>query len=675
MATSATSATTGTNINVASIVSQLMAVERRPLTTLSTKEASFQAKLSAFSNIKGALSTFQGAMTGLNSLSQFQSLTTSSSDNTVISGSASATAAPGSYALTVSQLAQSQSLASAGQLDSAASIGSGTLTFDFGTVTGGTLGVNGKYTGASFTSNGGGSKTVTIDAATNSLQGIRDAINKANIGVTASIVNDGSASPYRLALSSSSVGVTNSIKISVAESGVAGLAAVMAHDPTATQNLSETATAQNANLTVNGIAVTKPSNTITDAVQGLTLNLQAISTTTVNISVARDTAAVSTAVTGFVKAYNDLRTMLNSTSAYDPATKRGAVLQGDATVRTLQSQMRRVLNTPLGSGGGAFTTMSQVGVAFQRDGSLTLDSAKLSTAVTNNFAEIAGLFASLGTATDSLVSYSSASNSTQPGSYAVAVSSLASQGDTTGNISLTAASTTIAASTAFNVTLDGVSASVAIGAGTYTANQLAATIQSSINGTAAFSSAGSAVAVTIDASGFMNIVSNRYGSASNVSLNDSTGTTATSIMGTVTSTTGIDVVGTIGGAAATGSGQFLTSDGGGATGLKIRVNGGAFGVGVAGARGTVNYSQGYAYNFNQWATSLLSTNGPLDGKVTGINQSITDIGKQRDRLNVRLAALQKSFTRQYSSLDVLLSGMNQTSIFLTQQLANLPKAF
>jgi flagellar hook-associated protein 2 len=664
--TSATSATTGSNIDVASIVSQLMTVEQRPLTALSSKEASIQARISAYGSVKGALSGFQSALSGLSNSSTFQGLTASSSDSTMLTAFAASNAAAGSYAINVTSLAQSQKLVALGQASQTASIGSGAstiLTFDFGTIGGGTL-ASGKYTGSSYTSNGNGTKTVTIDSTNNSLQGIRDAINAANVGVTASIINDGSTTPYRLALSSSANGISNSLKISVA--GDATLNTLLAQDPASNtgQNLTETTTAQNANFTVNGVAVSKTSNSVSDVIQGITLNLLQKTTSTVNLNISQNTSAVSTAISGFVKAYNDLHTTLTNVSKYDAATKTGAILQGDFAVRTVSTQVRGILNTPL-SGSGSLTTLSQIGVTFQKDGSLALDSTKLNTAMTNNFSDIAALFATVGKASDSLISYSSAASSVKPGSYAVNISQLATQGSVTGLAPAPATTITTGSNDTLNISVNGVGTTVTLSAGTYTAATLAAEVQTRINGASALSSIGSSVSVT-QSGGIFTITSNSYGSSSSVAIG---GNGAANLLGgTPTPTAGLDVAGTIDGVSATGSGQFLTSGSGNSLGLKIQVNGGALGT-----RGTVNFAQGYAYTLNQLSTTLLATNGLLDGKTTGLNKSIADIAKQRVTLTARLASIQTNYTKQFSALDVMLSSMNSTSTYLTQQLAAIAK--
>lgn len=661
--TSATSATTNSNIDVAGIVSQLMTVEQRPLTALAKKEADYQAKLSAVGSLKGALSSFQTALAALKDASKFQALTATSSDSASMTASASSGATAGTYVIDVTSLAQAQKLVAAGQTSSTAAIGAGaatTLTFDFGAISGGTFSsATGQYTGASFTSNGNGTKTVTIDATNNSLQGIRDAINAANIGVTAAIINDGSSTPYRLALSSNNQGSSNSLKISVA--GDAALSALLSQDPAGTQSLSETVTAQNANFKVNGVSVSKSSNSVSDVIQGVTLNLLKPTTASASITVARDSNSIQSQINSFVKAYNELAKTLKDVSSYDANTKKGAVLQGDAVVRSIQSQIRGVLNAPL-SGAGSLTTLSQVGLTFQKDGTLSFDSSKLTAALSKSPNDVAAVFASVGSASDSLVSFSSAASTVKAGNYAVSVTQLATRGNIVGSAAAGTLTITAGANDALSVTVNGVSTSVTLAAGTYTAATLAAEVQAKINGSSALSGAGASVAVT-QSGGVFTITSNSYGSASTVAVS---GNGAANLLGGApVATAGVDVAGAIDGQSATGSGQYLTG-GGNVLGLKIQVSGGALG-----SRGTVNYSLGYGHLLDSTVTSLLGSDGPIAAKSNGINSSITDIGKRRDALNVRLAALQKQYTAQFSALDAMLGKMNQTSTYLTQQLAQL----
>ncbi len=666
------SAGLGSGLDVSGIISKLMQVESQPLTALDTKEASYQAKLTAYGGLKGVLSGFQTAVRALSDPTKFQTLKATPSDSAVVTSSAASNAVAGTYALNISKIAQSQKLVAAGQSSASAAIGAGsttTLTFDFGTIGGGTFtaydsgaGTGGTYSGSTFTANGSGAKTVTINSSNNTLTGIRDAINAAKIGVTATIVNDGGTSPYRLVLSSDNAGKTNSLRVSV--TGEAAISDLLAHDPAGTQKLQETVTGQNTELTVNGVFVSKASTTLTDVVQGVTLT--ALKTGTANVTVARDTTAVSTAVNAFAKAYNDLNKALKDLTAYDAVNKKASVLTGDATVRSIQSQIRSVLNGALPSG-GTYINLSQVGLTFKSDGTLSVDTTKLSSALTSNPSAVAAVFAATGSASDSLVSYVGSTSKTKAGLYALDVSQLATQGTLVGSGAIGSLTITAGVDDTLNVTVDGVSTAVTLAARTYASNaELATEVQSKINGASVFSNAGTSVTVA-ESAGVLTITSGRYGSASSVAVS---GSGAANLLGTPTATAGVDVAGTIGGASGTGSGQNLTGTGiSGADGLKLLISGG-----LTGMRGTVNFSQGYAYQIDKLIDGMLGTSGTLASKTEGINRSIKDINSRRDVLNRRLADVEARYRKQFTALDTLVSNMNQTSAYLSQQLANLPSA-
>ena len=202
--------------------------------------------------------------------------------------------------------------------------------------------------------------------------------------------------------------------------------------------------------------------------------------------------------------------------------------------------------------------------------------------------------------------------------------------------------------------------------GIYTsASNLAVQVQSDINNSAALSSSKTTVAVSAT-SGALSITSNRYGS--NSTVNNITGAASSIIFGVIsyTDATGLDTTGKIGSLTATGSGQSLTGTGD-AKGLSISVIGGS-----TGARDKVNFARGYAYELNNVAGKMLDSKSLVDTRLSGINASIKEIGKQRDQVNLHLASIEKRYRSQFTSLDGMLSGMNKTSNFLTQQLDNLP---
>jgi flagellar hook-associated protein 2 len=656
----------GANLDVNGLIAKLMAVEAQPLTTLAKKESSYQAKLSAYGTLNGALSSFQSSLSSLSSASTFKSFSATSSDASIASASATSVAVAGVYNLNVTKLAQSQSIATAGQVSSTATIGSGTstVTFQFGTISGGTL-TNGVYAGATFTQDATqATGTVTIDSSNNSLQGIRDAINAANIGASASIVGDGSAAPYHLVLTSTKTGATSSLNVSV--TGDAALGNLLNYDAQGTQNLTEATNAQSAALTINGIAVNSTTNSVSSAVGGVAINLNKIGTAT--LTLAANTSAVQAGVTAFVSAYNGLNTTLASLTAYNATSKVGGQLLGDPTTLNVQNQVRNTLSTAVNGLGGGLTTLSSIGVSFQKDGSLAIDNTKLQAALATNYSDVGGLFSSIGKASDSLVSVVSSTPKTQAGTYALDVSSLATQGNLTGNLDLTSGNTTIDAGTTLNITLDGTNAPVTIPAGSYSSSQLAALVQSSINGTLAFSALGSAVTANIDGSGFLVLKSSLFGSTSNVTLADGTGTPAASFAGTsLAGIAGANVAGSIGGHSALGDGQFLV----GATGtpiegLKVLISGG-----ITGARGTINFSVGYASQLNKLISNVQGSGGSLVGSTANINRSLADIAKRKDVLNSRLFDTEARYRKQFIALDTTLSTLTNTSSFLTQQLAAL----
>jgi flagellar hook-associated protein 2 len=673
----------GSGLDVNGIIAQLMTLERRPLIALGQKEAGLQSRLSAYGLLKGAVSSFQSAMREFSSLSRFQGIRANSADGTIYTASASSIALPGTYAVEVKQLAQAQKLASKSFQNTTDTVGTGSLTIQFGT-----------WSGGVFTANAAkAAQTVTIGAAQGSLGGIRDAINAAKAGVTATIVNDGSG--YKLVLSSNDTGAANGLKITVSDGSDAsntdnaGLSQ-LAYDPAGSagngKNLAETVAAQNALLKVDGIDnISKASNTVSDVIQGVTLNLlkpgaPGVSTT---LTVSRDTASVKSAVEGFVKAHNDLNKVVRDLTAYNAETRQGAVLQGDSSTRTIANQIRQVLASSLTGLTGSHTALWQIGVSLQTDGALALDGARLQAALDNSFGEIAGLFANLGKPSDSLVSYTSATDKTRPGSYALAVTQLASRGylNGAGTAALADSVTPGTFNSAFVVDanndtlalkIDGVSSgTVTLAQGSYaTAAALTAEIQSRINGDSALKAAGVTVSVTFDsANDRLVFTSDRYGSVSTLEVTSvDTATAATLGVSTGSGTAGVDAAGTLNGVAASGSGRYLTgASGNDVEGLKVEILGGS-----TGDRGTVGYSQGYAYRLDKLMTQLLASGGPIESRTTGLNSSIQDIDKRREALETRLELTEQRLRAQFTALDSLVAQLRSTGDYLSRQLASLP---
>lgn len=415
-----TSQGVGSNIDIAGIVDSLMQIERVPLERLIAQKESFDAKISSLGSLKSSLSTFDSALSSLTSGSGLLANKADSSNTSIVKATGISGAIAGNYAIEVSQLAQSQKLVAAGQADHTAAIGSGTsttLTIDLGTISGGTFdSVTGTYSGASFTPNAAGSVNVTIDSSNNTLEGIRDAINAANAGVTATIVNDGDpTSPYRLVLSSDNSGADQSVRIAVA--GDATLSALLSHDPAGTQNFAENVTAQNAQFTVDGISITKSSNKVTDVIDGVTLDLLGkTGGTPVTVSVSQDTDSTKSLIEEFVNSYNAFIDEVRKQTASGADGGEAGALASDSATRSMETSLRNVLGQAPTTGiTGVYTNLSSIGVEFQRDGKLSLDETKLSAAIQADSKNVEELFSSTegyATRLDTVVSEMLAFNGT-----------------------------------------------------------------------------------------------------------------------------------------------------------------------------------------------------------------------------------------------------------------------
>jgi flagellar hook-associated protein 2 len=375
----ATSAIGTSSIDVNGIVSQLMTLERRPLQVLAQREVTVTARIAAVARVQGAVTSLQTAAAALAGAGTWNGVRASVSGEGAAAAVTDATkAAPGRYTLRVTQLATSQALAS-GQFDASSEVlGNGTMTLQVGSLT----------------------RTITVDASNNTLAGIRDAINAAQAGVTASVVNDGSK--FRLTLVANDTGAANTIRLTVLEQGtVAGDAANgdstglsrLAFDgsieivPPATtapgRNLVQTRAAADAAFEINGLALTSSGNRISGAIEGVSLDLRRASDTAISeITVERDRAGMRSAVENFIKAYNDLDRTIRDVTSFDPTTRRGAVLNGDGAMRTLHDQLRAVLRSTMSAANsGDFTRLSEVGLEVGRDGSLSLNATRFEAAL------------------------------------------------------------------------------------------------------------------------------------------------------------------------------------------------------------------------------------------------------------------------------------------------------
>jgi flagellar hook-associated protein 2 len=392
----------GSGLDLNSLVEGLLSAERVPVENrLNTKEAKLQTQLSAFGLLSNSISSLQGALSPLKDLSEGRVAT--SSDSSVISVSAGETASVGNYSVLANQSAMAQSLASTAFTNSTDVVGEGTLTFTFGTTDYDAQ--SDVYT--SFTADPNKTPVdITIDSSNNTLEGIRDAVNDADFGVTAVIVNDGSGN--RLLFSSESTGLENSLEITISGDSVGtdidntGLSQ-LAFNSSAT-NLQQTVAAQDAQITVNGLSITSSTNTFTDSLPGLTLEVKDISTSSIDVSVDLNKSAAETAIRNFVKAYNELNTDFGTVASYDAETGSAGVLLGDSFVRGVGNTLRNHLVNTYGDSTSSIRSFVDLGVKTESDGSLSIDNEMLSSALDDNYEGVIAFANEAGEALDGSVS-------------------------------------------------------------------------------------------------------------------------------------------------------------------------------------------------------------------------------------------------------------------------------
>ncbi|MBT8097937.1 MAG: flagellar filament capping protein FliD [Woeseia sp.] len=363
----------GSGLDVSGLVSQLVAAEGQPAEERILRgEATAQAKLSAYGSIKSALSEFRDQLEIMKDLNQFLTRTAGSGNEDLFTVSAATNALPASYAVEVVQLASAQKLTSAAFADEETVVGTGTLQIDVG--------------GTAF--------SLEITEENNTLEGIRDAINAAsdNSGVAATIVN-ADAGSY-LILSGDKTGADAAITVTQSD-GDGGLAALEYDPGNGLNSLTETSAAQDALIRIDGFDVTSDNNSISGAIDGVTIDLvQAAVGTTETLTVANDTAEVRRTITEFVESYNQLVTTFDGLSSYDAESQIAGPLLGDASLRSIRDQLRREMSVSISQAGATFGTLREIGVETELNGQMKVVEEDLTEVLNNDFTAVGQLFAS-----------------------------------------------------------------------------------------------------------------------------------------------------------------------------------------------------------------------------------------------------------------------------------------
>ncbi|NKF21772.1 flagellar filament capping protein FliD [Solimonas marina] len=349
-----TNAGVGSGLDLETLITNLVSAERSPTETrLTTKQSTLTTQLSAVGTFKATLANVQSKLAALQSGGTLATLTATSSDESIFTATASSSATRGSYDVEVVNLARANKQASSAFASSSTSLGAGDVQISVGS--------------SAF--------TVTLDSSANTLTDLKNAINDSsnNTGVTATIINESGGA--RLLLTSNDTGTDHQISVN-----------------SSLISFTETQAAQDAHIRVDGYDVYSGSNTVDDAIDGVSINLQkAQAGTTETLNLALDNSSAKSAIQTFVTAYNAAMTTMAALTKYDPDSNTAAALNGDAMVRGAQSTLRNLVGGSF-SGAGTYQYLSQLGITTETDGTLTIDDDKLSTALDADSGSVQKLF-------------------------------------------------------------------------------------------------------------------------------------------------------------------------------------------------------------------------------------------------------------------------------------------
>ena len=627
-------------INTTETVDKLIEVESRPKILKEAEKARLENQLSTWQQINTKLLDLRTQAQDVWKLSTWNTLSASSSNESVLTATTSSGAKPGTYTIEVTQLARAHQVSSDGYASDLSTVGTGTLTVAVGSK----------------------SADITVDSTNNTLRGLAEAINQEDLGATASVIYDGST--YRLLLTADDTGTSNTISVSA--SGF-------------TFNTSTIQDAQDAQFTfgsgAGAITITSSSNQVEDVIEGVTLNLVSASVgNPVTLSLTRDTSGVEEKIQSFVEAYNEAMGYVGEQFAYDADTGTGGILMGDRTLLTIQTRIQSLLVNPVATGGD-YTSLRSVGLELDNDGVLSFDASKFQAAVEDDPEAVQALFRTSGRTDHAKISFVYAGrDAVEPSTsgYEVVVTQAAERAALTaasdvGTLTIDGTNDTLTLAldggTAFDVTLEQK---------TYaSASELAEALQAKINAAAP---SGSEVAVAADGAR-LTITSQKYGSASAISI---LGGDAVTNLGFAIGDedAGVDVAGTINGEEATGSGQTLTGKDGNTNtdGVALKVELTAQDVTDAGGSvtTTLHFAKGVGNRFDEYLQGLTTPLvGTIGVKETALENSISDMADYIADLEERLEQRRESLLERFYRMEKAVSEFNSQSNYLANALSGL----
>ena len=354
-----------------SIIAQLLALQQQPIVKLQQREAGYQVQLSAYGSLQSTLNSLESAMEDLESVSDLTSFTASSGDTDLFTASATDTATPGSYSITVTQLAKVHKLTSGG-FDEDEAVGEGTIHLTVGS---------------------GSTVDITV-SDTDTIDDVAQAINDADAGVNAAVIFDGIN--YFLTLSGEDTGAANKISLTVTDvdgqnKDNLGLSRLFYEDGDGSNQLFNTQSAADSIITIDGVAdIHRDTNTIDDVIEGVTITLESDGGTD-TLTVSRDTSAVVSKIDSFVSAYNAVLDFFDTYQSYNPDSETAGVLLGDATTNMIRNRLWNMVTDTV-PGIESFNRLADLGITLNDEGHLEVDSSTLNSAIDDHFDDVVQFF-------------------------------------------------------------------------------------------------------------------------------------------------------------------------------------------------------------------------------------------------------------------------------------------
>lgn len=623
-----------------------------------------QTQISDYGLLRSALSKLETSAAALGSADTFNAKALSVPDTSLLGiTKLDSKAVAGSYQLKVEQVAQAQSLSSASFASMESTVGKGTLTIRLGDWNAGNtaFAVDSTKTGA----------TITIDDSNNSLTGLRDAINAADIGVSATIVSDGGT--YKL-LMTSSTGAKNEIEVVAAEDpGALGLATFDFN--TTTRNMTQQQEGLDAQVRVNGLLVSRESNQVTDLIDGLEFDLFASSATeTISLIISEDKTIAEQTIRDFVQAYNTFKAEVDTLVGFNAELDDFGSLKRDPLAKNLMQSIRNVLTSAVPGISDGFSTLSNLGIRTELDGTLKIyedDSTGFRAAIDDNFEFVRDLFVPKASSSVSNIDVTKFTARSQPGSYEVVITQQPSKGTltTTDPVDLVG----IASGTkdySFTFQLNGIASStisLPIGKQYGSGAELAADLQSLINLDSNFKDAKASVAVAFEG-GKLVFTSASYGASSTVNFSAVSADMLADFGMTngVVVSSGTDVAGTVDGVAAFGSGNILLpAIGSKAEGLSMMVEPGA-------TTGTLTFTRGFAGGMSSLVNEFLKNSGLIKEREETIDKDIKRVEQNEEALERRSDAYRARLMAQFQAMESIVRALNTTGSFLDGIVDRLP---